>query len=155
MLTETQALAQLIRLTAPDADPPLTVDELTSCLQESARAKVWTANAVVAVGDRVVTGNGRTYRCILGGTSGSAFPLVIVTSDAYPITDGGARWRDAGPAHKEIYDVRGAAHRAWLLKAGKAAERITFSADNQRFELSNLQAQCLKMAAKYLPVVVA
>lgn len=158
-LTRTQAITQLSLFTQSNEYPELSPDELGTLIDMYKRSSDWVASTAYVYGDLVqpVIKNGRLYKCIQAGTSGTVniFPQYYTqgTTDI-SYADNTVRWIDLGVANIEIYDVRTAARAGWLLKAGKVANLISSKDGSQDINLEALQKQCLLMAEKYRPVVI-
>lgn len=149
------ALEELERYAQPDIEP--TLDNLEEILDGCLRASFWITATVYAVGDVVMptTRNGHRYRCIQGGTSGATEPTWalqqgVVQSDGS--SDPLLYWQEDGPDYDNVYDVKAAAHKAWLVKASKAAELTDYSIGQQKVSESQVIDHCLKMADRYAPL---
>ena len=59
--------------------------------------------------------------------------------DVWPTQDG---W-------EPTWDLNAAASEGWLLKAGKAAELVSFDTDGSRMDASDVHQHCREMAAYY------
>jgi hypothetical protein len=160
-MTRSQALARLKLLVASTEEPALTDDEVGTILDAHAVAATWAAATDHAPGDRVIptAPNGRVYRCRLAGTSGATEPDWGDVDDAYlgrQVEDGDDLvWEDAGPTTGELYDLRAAAHDAWVQKAAACVHQVTFSSSGDQFAMSQRHAQCLRMAERFAPLLVA
>jgi hypothetical protein len=141
-------------------DPVLTPDEVEAILAGHLRYATWAAETAYAFGDVVVpaTRTGQKFRAVQGGTSG-ATPPFSTTGTYNPFTrisDGSTLvWEEDGRDFGSPYDIRGAVHAAWELKAAKASDRIQFSADGGSFHEQQTLETCLKMVQRYAPVGVA
>lgn len=128
------ALSRLTRWVQPDTAPVLTQAEIEATLDDNRRASVWTAATAYVPGDVIVptVRTGHRYRCIVGGTSGTAEPYT--GSDRWPttqgatVTDGASSplltWQEDGPEYTNLYDVRQAAYECCDLKVQKSAQFI-------------------------------
>lgn len=52
------------------------------------------------------------------------------------------------------YNLRDATHQAWMLKTAQASSLMSTSDGSQKFELQQIYAHCLEMAALYAPAFV-
>ena len=145
------AMAELKRLVQPDVTPALTDVELNSILDSVQRASFWALSTAFVFGAVVlpVTKNGHRYRCVQAGTTAATEPI-WPKRDASQITDGGVIWQEAGADFENVFDIRAAAHQAWLMKASKAVE--LFDGGNQK--LSQIAAACGEMAEKFAPIKI-
>ncbi len=161
----TAARARLIALVEPTVTPTLTTtpdgtSEIDAILDNHRRATTWTPNTAYSSGAIVLptVRNGHRYRCAQAGTSGatSAVEPAWLTRNAATITDGDSdpmlTWAEDGPDYANIYDVRAAAHEAWMLKAAKAVENFDLKIGSLSFSLEQGYAHCVQMAQKYAPL---
>ena len=158
-LTRLQAIEQLSTMVQSNEYPELDTDDLAFLIDNNKRSNNWAASTAYVYGDLIepVIKNGRLYKCIEAGTSGTTNPFpVYYAENSYSIafSDGTARWMDLGPANVEQYDVRSAVRAGWILKASKVANLINSKDGSQDLNLSALQEQFLKMAERYRPVVL-
>ena len=158
------ALAQLQAACAPSAEPVLTDADLTAILNDNALASVWTPNTVFQFGDRIVPTipNGRVYTIsqnadgTYGGTSGSVEPSPWTIFGNWPgpgeayQNDGTLRWRD-DDREVGLWDVRAAIYDAWMMKAGRASEKISTGSDRAIFAQQQIYDHCTDMARTYAP----
>lgn len=158
-LTRLQAIEQLSTMCQSEEYPQLDTSDLAFLIDNNKRSKDWAASTAYVYGDIVepITKNGRYYKCVEAGTSGTSNPFPTYyyengTSTAYD--DNTSKWIDLGPAYTEQYDVRGAARAGWILKASKVSHLINSKDGSQDLNLSALQEQFLKMAERYRPVVL-
>lgn len=158
----TSARAELVSLVQPTASPALSesggANDVDTILDRHRRATTWSAETEYVVGNVVMptARNGRRYICVRGGTSGEDEP------ESWPLRQGGKLaegdsdpqllWAEDGPGFDNIYDVRGAAHEAWLLRATRSAGKFDISIGGQRFNRSQVYEHCMKMAASFAPV---
>jgi hypothetical protein len=148
------ALAELTLYVQPDTQPTLDAPALDSLLDQVQRAGFWTASTAYLVGDVIlpVTLNGRRFRCIRAGTSGAEEPewpihWAAIVSDG----DDELLWQEDGPEYKNVFDVRAAIHKAWMLKAAKVSQLHNVGSFNQ----SQVYEHCLEMADRYAPIGIA
>lgn len=136
--------------------PQVPDDEVDQILDACRRAGVWIAATAYVNGDVVMptTRNGHRYICIESGTSGATEPA-WPTGDLRTIQDGTtARWREDGGDYANVYDLRDAIHRCWLVKAQKVAHLYDIRQSQSGFTQSQMYDQCVKMAEKYAPLVI-
>ncbi|MFN3650085.1 MAG: hypothetical protein ACK47B_10945 [Armatimonadota bacterium] len=161
MLTLQQAVSRLRMLVSAETDPELTDAELRAIVAMQERATVWTAETAYQVGDRVIpTGpNGRVYVCRTAGTSDAIEPDFGEAGDHFlgRLVDDGTEleWQDGGPMFAERFDLRAACHEAWMLKAAKCSDRSYLASGGQMFSRQQVHEHCLKMAARYTPLMIA
>lgn len=145
------ALAQLKRLVQPDVTPALDDTELNAILDSVQRASFWILSTAFIFGAVALpaTKNGHRYRCIEAGTTGTTEPD-WPPRDGAKITDGTVTWEEAGADFENVFDVRAAAHQAWLMKEAKAVELFDGPAD----KLSQIAERCREMADKFAPILI-
>lgn len=146
------ALAELKRLAQPDTQPKLTDPELDAILDTVLRATVWASATVYTWGDSVIptTRNGHRFKATTGGTSGTTEP-VWPTRNMSSLDDGTVTWQEAGADFKNLYDIRAAAHKAWLMKVAKATELFDHGGDTY----SQILEHCKDMAKSMEPIKFA
>lgn len=159
MLTQADALRELQDLVSPTVCPALSDSDLLRILERTRRASVWVAQTAYAAGDKMVPvlSNGRLYRCLQGGTTGAVPPVWSRYGTAFyggysgaRVSDGSVVWEDAGPAHREVYDVRAAAKAAWMKKSAIASQEHDFAlAGGDNYKREQVYAHCVAMAARY------
>lgn len=157
------ARAELVSLVQPDSSPALTSEgdgsDIDTILDRHRRATTWAAETAYTVGDVVLptVRNGRRYVCVRGGTSGGDEPAFWPTRQGARLTDGDddpqLLWAEDGPGFNNIYDVRAAAHEAWLLRATRSAGQFDLVLGGQRFNQSQVYEHCMKMAATFAPIM--
>ncbi len=154
-MTEAAAITAIASRVPVDGYPSLTAAELSTIASEHLLYTTRANSTAYAVGAAVslATTNGRWYRCIEAGTSETTealagFPLYTQSGSGMVIQDGTVLWQDQGPIPPDSYDISGAVKAAWLLKASKAAQDIDTSDQDQSTKASQVQAQCLAMAAR-------
>jgi len=142
------ALAELTRLAQPGTQPKLSDPELDSILDSVQRASFWAASTAFAYGAvaQPITRNGHRFRVIQGGTTATTEPTWPTRNGAV-IDDGTVKWKEAGPDYENVFDVRAAAQKAWLMKEAKASE--LFDRGGQSF--SQITENCRKMARSFDP----
>jgi hypothetical protein len=146
------ALAELRRLVQPDVTPALDDVELNAILDRVQRATFWTLTTAFIFGAVVLpaTQNGHRYACTQGGTSGATEPT-WPTRDGATITDGTVTWQEAGSDYENVFDIRAAAHEAWLMKEAKALEMFDFGDQ----KLSQIADRCREKAESFSPILIA
>lgn len=158
-LTRLQAIQQLATMVQSDEYPELNNEDLAFLIDNNKRSNDFAYSTAYVYGDLVepIVKNGRLYKCIEAGTSGTINPFpTYYNENTYAIAfdTGTARFMDVGPANVEQFDVRSAARAGWILKAAKVANLINSKDGSQDLNLSALQEQFLKMAERYRPVVL-
>jgi len=159
--TRAQTAEQLAPLCSAEFYPQLSSDDLLRIVDGSVRGSTHAVATAYAVGDRVVpaTPNGRLYRAVRAGTSAATAPDwatepgLQYTGQRYSDGDD-LLWEDDGPAPVEMYDLKLAAQRAWLEKAGRAAADMAVSDQNKSVQLQQVHQHCLEMATRYRPMGV-
>lgn len=95
----------------------------------------------------------RWWQAANAGTTGAVAPPwpVFTTEPATGqwLYDGTVWWRDLGGEWHPTYDLHAAAAEAWSIKAGRAANKFSFTTDGQNFQRQQIAARCLEMAAYY------
>lgn len=110
---------------------------------------VWAPATVYALGVTVVPRRrtGRAYVVTTAGTSGSEDPTWPTSGT---VTDGTVVWTEtAVVVWQPTYDLNAAAAEGWRWKAGKTADRITFSSQGDNYNADQLHTHCLEMAKYY------
>jgi hypothetical protein len=160
----TSALAELTRLVQPAVEPVLTYlgasNELEAILDKHRLATTWVHNTAYTPGQTVLptVRNGHRYRCRVGGTSTTlaADEPTWLKSQGVCLVDGTSDpqliWEEYGPDYANIYDVRAAAHEAWMLKAQKASNNFDMKLGSLTFNRSQVFDHCLMMAQKFAPI---
>lgn len=125
-----------------------------------------TAGVVTAV---VITNKGSGYTSAPtisftgGGGSGAVAATALIGNEPFWPTRNGARvtdgtadplltWEEFGPDFDNIYDVRAAAHEAWLLKAEKCSNNFTMKLGSLGFSREQIHEHCLNMAQQFAPL---
>lgn len=157
---ESEAMAELKRLTQYETEPALDDgSDLIPILDAAKICSVWAASTAYSYGDEVVpttaNQNGRRFRCVKAGTSGSTEPSWSGFYGARVADDSTLIWEECGAQPKSLWDMRAAAYNGWMLKASKAAPDFDFAGAGESYKRSQVYEQCLKMAAKFLPVRIA
>ena len=156
LVDEQRARERLIYLTQAASEPQLEDDEIDDLLADASTVSVWSAATNFEHGDRVIpttaNRNGHIYRVARfdgsGRSTGSTEPS---WPDYYcaRVTDGDITWEEAGRAPSSLWDLSTAAHRGWLLKAGKAAQQFDYGDMDHKQSASQLHKHCLEMAEKF------
>lgn len=160
LLTDTEqrdaAFAKLELMAAPTAEPAID-DVLDAILDAHKLASTWANNTAYVYGDVVMptVRNGHRYMCIQAGTS----EALLANEPEWPtgmqetITEGASdpllMWQEAGPEFESIYDVRGAAHQAWTVKAGRVAHLYATRQSGGGYEQQQVLENCVKMANSF------
>ena len=138
---------------AAAVEPVLSDPEIDGLLQETMRARTWSAMTAFKWRDRVVptTRTGCYFVNVGGGTSGPTEPD---WPDSYgrTVDDGTCKWECRMPDWDELYDLKLATHRAWVLKASKASEYTAVSEDGQSTHDEQIYEHCERMAKRWQPV---
>jgi hypothetical protein len=158
--TRTQCLERLAWMTASDQYPTLDSTALQQLIDDALRYTTWTASTAYNVGDMIVppVPNGRVYRCVIAGISGTdstIFPI-YATKPGYTLYDGsgnpGLTWQDYAFANAEPYDLHLAVRNGWLRKAAACATQIAIEDGNVKADMEKLQAHCLSQAQRHQPL---
>lgn len=146
------ALASLRMFAQPDITPQLDDPELNTILDSVQRASFWVLSTAFTFGAVVLpaTKNGHRYTCSQGGTTAATEPT-WPTRDGATVTDGTVIWQEAGPDYENVFDIRDAAQRAWVLKQAKAS--VLFDGQGQR--VSQIAEHCKQMADSFDPIKIA
>lgn len=146
------ALAEIQRLVQPDTQPKLTSVDLNAILDSVQRASFWAATTVFEFGAVALpaTKNGHRFRCTQRGTTAAAEPTWPTRNGAV-IDDGTVKWEEAGADFDNVFDIRAAAQKAWLMKEAKASE--LYDRGGQQF--SQITEHCRRMARSFDPVKFA
>lgn len=158
----TAARAALVAFVDPAASPVLSDsgdgNDVDTILDRHKRASTWAAETEYRVGAVVLptSRNGRRYVCVRGGVSGEEEPAAWPTRQGAKVAEGVGDprllWAEDGPGFDNVYDVRAAAHEAWLLRATRSAGKFNISIGGQRFDRSQVYDHCMRMAASFAPV---
>ncbi len=155
-----EAMEQLKLFAQPDVEPILSPDELKAILTAQKRADLWTASTPYVVGDTILptVGNGHRYVCTQAGTSGTTEPtwsraLGAIAADG--TSDPQLRWKEDGPAFKNVYNVRAAIHKAWIVKAGKASISVDIKQQVGGMMASQVYDHCIKMSQAFAPMEIS
>ena len=154
-MTRLQAISRLSDMVAAGEYPELTDAQLGTLVDDTARWSTYVVNTAYAVGDivRPTTANGRQYRCIVAGTSDPTTEPDWLTGPKGATygdeTDDDLLWEDDGATSAEMYDLRKAAYRGWLLKSAAVAGLSDSSDGSESMRMSQLSAQCMAMARRY------
>jgi hypothetical protein len=146
------AFTELRMLVQPASTPELDDVELNSILDSAQRASFWILSTAFTFGAVVLpaTKNGHRYKCTTAGTTAATEPTWPTNSGA-TITDGTVVWQEAGPDYDNVFDVRAAAHQAWVMKQAKAS--VLFDSSGQR--ASQIAEHCKQMADSLEPIKIA
>lgn len=157
----TAAIADVVLYAQTGIQPTLTTPEVEGIVDSCVKATIWTANTAYEIGAVILptARNGRRFVCVQRGTSHATTEPTWTVQLYAEYQDGASdpvlTWREDGPDFANVFDIRGAIHTAWMLKAAKANHLYSTSQGNSKFEHQQVYEHCLEMAAKYLPVEVA
>lgn len=157
----TAAIADVVLYAQTGIQPTLTTPEVEGIVDSCVKATIWTVNTAYEVGAVILptVRNGRRYICVQGGTSHAATEPEWSDRLYSTIEDGSSdpvlTWREDGPDFANVFDVRGAIHTAWMLKAAKASLSVDVQQQVGGIKASQIHDHCLKMAEKYAPVEIA
>lgn len=158
---KTAALEKMRLYCQPSLEPKLDdPGDLEAVLDARKRADTWAAATAYTYGQVVLptVRNGHRYRCVQAGTSGATEP-VWLKSQGEQQSDGTSSpvltWEEAGPDFDNVYDIRGAIHDAWMLKAVKASLSVDMSQQVGGIQASQVYDHCVEMARKFAPVDIA
>lgn len=137
--------------------PPVLDEAATDFLKSHQIASTWVENTAYVVGDMILptVRNGHCYRCTQAGTSETlaADEPDWPTSAAAIVTEGDSdpilTWQEAGPEPANLYNVRAAAHAAWLSKAAKASLSVDIDQQVGGIKASQVYNHCIAMADKF------
>lgn len=164
-MDEARARVYLEALCAANDDPRLEERELVLVVAAAKRpdragnlptnvagAASWAAAHAYLAGDTIYAG-GRWWIALDSGTSSSSTPSWPdldgrPASDAQ-VADGDLVWADLGEAWAPTWNLDAGAALGWRLKAGKVANRFSFTADGQTFNRREMFAHCMQMAKVY------
>ena len=145
-------------------EPVLTTSQLERLLKKHQRFMPYGVSTLFRVNDRVVptVKTGRVYRCFQGGTTDIVEPTWIIygqrTYIGQRFQDGdptlGVIWMDDGPDDASFFDVNGAAHDGWLLKASILQQQFNVSSAEQSFQLRQQFENAQSMASMFAPMFV-
>jgi len=156
MKTREEVALEVARMCASDRQPLLSTDDILAVVDESQRGVLWEANTVYTTGDLVfpATFNGRLYKVTVAGTTSSTEPDWNTSGRNSLTTDNGVEFLDVGPSYKELYDIKRAAWRGWLMKAERCVELTDASDGSVNVRMSQLYDQCMKAASRYRPMEI-
>ena len=169
-MTEVEAKAaaiEYVQMHAQTSCDPVIDNFVEDIVKRHRQAKFWAANTAYVAGDVIepVTANGRRYVVVVGGTSGATEPVwPVYYYDHAPVMRIGYGWgdlvsgtatlRDAG-ASQGLYNLRGAVHECWELKASRVAHLVTVTQGNVASSLSHLIQHFHEQAARWRQVDIA
>lgn len=157
----TAAIADVVLYAQTTIQPTLSTPEVEGIVDSCVKATIWTVNTPYAFGAVILptVRNGRRYICIQSGTSDATTEPEWSSQLYSTIQDGNSdpvlTWREDGPDFANVFDVRGAIHTAWTLKAAKASLSVDVQQQVGGLKASQIYDHCLDMAAKYAPVEIA
>src|SRR4026207_465490 len=120
------AREEVAALTQWTVNPTLTVIEIYDLIDRAQRCSFWSASTEYTAGELIMpaTFNGHHYICMGSGTSGTTEPIWSVSRLFSVTNDSDAIWVENGIAFSNIFDIREAVYRGWMLKAAKASREI-------------------------------
>lgn len=156
MKTREEVALEVARMCASDRQPTLSTDDILAVVDESKRGLLWEASTAYTIGDLVfpVTFNGRLYKVTYAGTTSTTEPDWNISGKNSLTTDNGVELIDVGPSYKELYDIKRAAWRGWLMKAEKCVELTDASDGSVNVQMSQLYDQCMKAGSRYRPMEI-
>ena len=151
----TTAIARVKLYTAYASEPALTDAEVETIVDECTRGLTWVNNTAYVVGTiiRPTVGNGHSYLCIQAGTSAvlladePEWSEVTANIIEDGVSDPVLQWQENGYVSPSAYDVPLAIHKAWTIKAARAAEWVS----SREGKWSDVYAHCIQMAAQTAP----
>jgi hypothetical protein len=161
-LTEQAVRDRLRSLCPPDAEPRLEPNDLDTMVAAARQADIdgnppdsyqpWQAGVSLAVGALAVPTdrNGWAYRVSVAAGQGLAGAVEPIWPLSGTVVDNQLTWElwDAAPWTPTWSPNAGAAE-GWRIKAAKAAERYSFSAGTDRFDINQVLDHCLRMVKLY------
>lgn len=156
MKTREEVALEVARMCASDRQPQLSTDDILAVVDESKRGLLWEPNTAYSIGDLVfpATINGRLYKVTVAGTTSDTEPDWNISGKNSLTTDNGVELTDVGPSYKEVYDIKRAAWRGWLMKAERCVELTDASDGSVNVRMSQLYDQCMKAASRYRPMEI-
>jgi hypothetical protein len=152
------ALAELRLYAQTEVQPALEPAEIDAILDGVQRATFWAASKAYNVNDVIlpVTLNGRRFKCVRAGTSGTTEPTwPRWLGGIFGEGSGDLLWREDGPEYTNVFDVRGAICAAWMTKAAKASALFNIKSRAEGFDHEQVYNHCLDMAERYAPVGIS
>lgn len=149
----TSAIAQVTLYAATAYQPTLLTSEVETIVDSCRRAITWATATAYEYGATVrpAVPNGHYYKAIQAGTSGATEPAWPTTRES-EVADGTSEpqllWQEAGQAMSSVYNVPLAIHKAWTLKAARAAHLVKLEGQNYQ----HLYEHCLEMARESQPL---
>lgn len=153
------AAIALKQMTQDETCPALTDPEFDDLLDKYKRGALWQASTAFNIGDRIIptlaNRNGHRYVAIAyvaaatDQKTGATEPTWNASTAAQH-TDGNVIWREDGwDWDAMLWDLRGAAGQAWLLKAAKASVTSDTRVGDLNISSSQLFDHCVAMARQY------
>lgn len=161
-----QALSELKLHAQPDAKPVLTPQDLDAILDSTMPplvklASIWTPNTIIEFGQVIAptVRNGHWYRCIVHGTTDPATEPLWPTSRDATRSEGPVNsdfsmltWQEAGPDAANLYDVRIAIYKAWMMKSSKASQNFSVTLGAHSFSRQQVYDHCVAKAMEFAPL---
>lgn len=153
------AMIALKQMTQDETCPALTDPEFDDLLTKFKRGSLWSPSTAFAIGDVIIptlaNRNGHRFIAVrytavaTDQMSGTTEPTWTATTAA-EYTDNHVVWREAGwDWDAVLWDLRGAAQQAWLLKAAKASVTSDTRVGDLTINSSQLFDHCIAMARQY------
>lgn len=164
-MNEATARVLLEAMVAANDDPRLDERELDLIVNASKRpdpagnlptntasASPWAASTAFAAGT-VIAAGGRWWRALNSGVTATTAPdwpdLEGFVATRSTVDDGDVTWLDVGDTWAPTWNLDAGAAMGWRLKAGKAANRMSFTADGATYNRREVIANCLRMGDLY------
>lgn len=155
-----QAFNRLRLYVQPDVAPVISTSDLRAILTETAKATIWAAETDYNYGDVILptVRNGHSYTVTVAGTSGETEPT-WPAGQSGTVTDGESDpllvWQEAGPDFANLYNVRQAAHQAWLVKAALVAPLFSTKESGNQYEQQQVYDHCVAQAERFSSIEIA
>ena len=162
MVTEAEVRERLERLVAASTSPTLGAGEISALLRGAVRPDsagrlytddvAWTANAALAVGDRVVPASRTGSVFVVTASDGAAGATEPDWPATGSVTLDGVTYElaaDAPAAWRPTYDLAAAVAEGWRMKAGLVSDRFRFADDGDTYDRDQIFAHCVRMAEHY------
>ena len=114
--------------------------------------RTWYASMAVVAGEYILPSvpNDHYYKATVSdGTAGATEPTWPTTSGGSVTADGVTYVEQGEYSWEETYDVNYAIAQAWLLKAGRLAERYLFMSGGKMFSRNQFYDHCIKQYKIY------
>lgn len=114
--------------------------------------RTWYSNIALTVGEYILprVGNSHYYKVTASdGAAGANEPVWPVVSGNSIAADGVTYQEQGAFSWVETYDVNFAISQAWLLKAGRLADRYLFMSGGKMFSRQQFYDHCMALHRKY------